>query len=57
MGKPEGRRPLERPRSRWEDIIQMDIRELRWSADWMDLAQNRKKCSAPVNVIMHLRVQ
>jgi hypothetical protein len=39
VGKPEGRRPLGRPRRRWEDNIKMDLREVGWEgADWIDLA-------------------
>jgi hypothetical protein len=42
VGKPEGRRPLGRPRRRWENNIKMDLREVGWEAiDWTDLAQNR----------------
>jgi hypothetical protein len=44
MGKPEGRRPLERPRRRWEDGIRMDLRENGWdSVDWIQLAQDRDR--------------
>jgi hypothetical protein len=44
MGKPEGKRPLGRPRSRWEDGIRMDLREIGWgSIDWIQLAQNRNR--------------
>jgi hypothetical protein len=43
MGKPEGKRPLGRPRSRWEDGIRMDLRETGWgSVDWIQLAQDMK---------------
>jgi hypothetical protein len=42
VGKPEGKRPLERLRRRWEDNIRMDLREIGWGAmDWIDLAQDR----------------
>jgi hypothetical protein len=42
MGKPEGKRPLERPRSRWEDEIKMDLREMGWGGvEWIRLAQDR----------------
>jgi transcription termination factor 2 len=42
VGKPEGKRPLERPRRRWEDNIRMDVREIGWGGmDWTDLAQDR----------------
>jgi hypothetical protein len=40
VGKPEGRRPLERPRRRWEDNIIMDLREVGWGGmDWINVAQ------------------
>jgi hypothetical protein len=42
MEKPEGKRPLGRPRRRWEDEIRMDLREIRWvSVDWIQVAQDR----------------
>jgi hypothetical protein len=42
MGKPEGKRPLGRPRCRWVDNIKMDLREIGWDGmDWIGLAQNR----------------
>jgi hypothetical protein len=41
VGKPEGRRPLGRPRRRWEDNIKMDLREVGWGGvDWIDMAQD-----------------
>jgi hypothetical protein len=44
MGKTEGKRPLGRPRRRWEDGIRMDLREIGWgSVDWIQLAQNRDR--------------
>jgi hypothetical protein len=43
VGKPEGRRPLGRPRLRREDNIKMDPREERWGMDYIDLAQNRNR--------------
>jgi hypothetical protein len=57
MGEPEGKRPLGRPRRRWEDNIRMDLREIRWGAmDWTDLAQDRDLWRALVNTVMNLRV-
>jgi hypothetical protein len=51
-GKPEGRRPLERPRRRWENNIKMEVG---WRCmDWIDLAQDRWR--AVVNTVMNLRV-
>jgi hypothetical protein len=55
--KPEGRRPLGRPRRRWEDNIKMDLREVGWGgADWIDLAQDRDRWRALVYTVMNLRV-
>jgi hypothetical protein len=55
-GNYEGKRPLERPRYRWEDI-KMDLRETGWGGmDWIDLAQDRVQRRALVNTIMNLRV-
>jgi hypothetical protein len=57
VGKPEGRRPLERPRRRWEDNIKMDLREVGWGGmDWINLAQERDRWRALVNAVMNLRV-
>jgi hypothetical protein len=55
--KPEGRRPLGRPRCRWVDNIKMDLREIRWDGMvWIDLAQDRNQWRALVNTVMNLRV-
>jgi hypothetical protein len=55
MGKPEGKRPLERPRHRWADGIKMYLRETGWrSVDWIQLAQNRDQWWAFVNMVMNL---
>jgi hypothetical protein len=57
MGKPEGKRPLERLRRRWEDGIRMDLKEIGWgSVDWIQLAQDRERWRAVVNTVMNLRV-
>jgi hypothetical protein len=57
VGKPEGKRPLERPRRRWEDGIKMDFREIGWrDVEWIHLAQNRDHWRAVVNAVMNLRV-
>jgi hypothetical protein len=57
LEKSEGRRPLGRPRLRWEDNIKMNLQDVVWgSMDWVDLAQDRDKWWARVNVIMNLRV-
>jgi hypothetical protein len=57
VGKPEGRRPLRRPRRRWVDNNKMDLREIGWDGvDWVDLAQDRDHWRALVNTVMNLRV-
>jgi hypothetical protein len=57
VGKPEGKRPLGRPRRRWMDNIKMDLREIgRGGMDWIDLAQVRDQWRALVNTVMNLRV-
>jgi len=56
VGKPEGKRPLGRPRRRWEDIIKMDLREVGGGGDWMELAQDRDRWRALVNTVMNFRV-
>jgi hypothetical protein len=45
VGKPEGKRPLGRPRLRWEDNIKMDLQEVGYGGmDWIELAQDRERC-------------
>jgi hypothetical protein len=57
VGRPEGRRPLGRPRLRWEDNIRMDLREIRIDgANWIRLAQVKAQWRAFVNTVMNLRV-
>jgi hypothetical protein len=57
VGKPEGKRPLGRPRRRWEDAIKMDLREIGWAGvEWIQLAQDRYRWRAVVNAVMNLRV-
>jgi hypothetical protein len=57
VGKPEGRRPLGRPRRRWEDNIKMDLREVGCGgADWINLAQDMDRWRALVYTVMNLRV-
>jgi hypothetical protein len=56
-GKSEGKRPLGRPRRRWEDGIRMDLREIGWgSVNWIQLAQDRDRWRVLVNAVMNLRV-
>jgi hypothetical protein len=58
VGKPEEKRPLGRPRRRWEDNIELDLREREIDgANWIRLAQDRVQWLAFVNSAMHLRVQ
>jgi hypothetical protein len=57
VGKPGGKRPLGRPRSRWVDSIKMDLREIGWDGmDWIDVAEDRDHWRALVNTVMNHRV-
>ena len=57
MGKPEGKKPLGKPRRRWEDNIKMDLQEVgRGGMDWIEMAQERDRWRAVVNAVMNLRV-
>jgi hypothetical protein len=57
VGKPEGKRPLGRPRRRWVDNIRMDLGEEGWGdVDWIDLAKDMNGWRALVNSVMNLRV-
>jgi hypothetical protein len=57
VGKPEGKRPLGRPRRRWVDNIKMDLLEIGWGGvHCIDLTQDRDKWRALVNAVMSLRV-
>ena len=57
MGKPEGKRPLGRPRRRWDDNIIMDLREVGCGVmDWIYLAKDRNRWRAVVNAVMNFRV-
>jgi hypothetical protein len=53
VGKPEEKRPLERPRSRWEDNIKMDLQEVVWGMDRIDPDQERDRWRALVNAVMN----
>ena len=54
--KPEGNKPLGRPRRRWEDNIKLDLREVGGGGDWMELAQDRDRWRALVNTVMNFQV-
>ena len=57
VGKPEGKRPLGRPKHRWEDNIKMDLREVEGGCgDWMELDQDRERWRALVSMVMNFRV-
>ena len=56
-GKPEGKRPLGRPRSRWEDNIKMEFQEVGYvGMEWIDLVLDRDRWRALVSAVMNLRV-
>jgi hypothetical protein len=55
--KPEGKRPLERPRRRWQDGLKIDLGEIGWGGvEWIHLAQDRERLRAVVNAVMDLRL-
>ena len=56
VGKPERKRPLGRPRRRWEDNIKMDLEVGRGCGDWMELTQDRDSWRALVSTVMSFRV-
>ena len=56
VGKPEGKRPMGRPRRRWDDNIKMDLQEVGGSGDWMELGQDRDRWRALVNTVINVRV-
>jgi hypothetical protein len=57
FGKPEGKRPLGRPRRGFEDNIRMDLKEIGWKdVDWIHLAQDRDQWQTVVNTEMNLQV-
>jgi len=56
VGKPKGKRPLGRPRSRWKDNIKMNLQEVGCGGmDWIGLSQDKDRWRAPVNAVMNLR--
>jgi len=56
LGKPAGKRPLGRPRLRWEDNIKMDLREVGGGGDWTELVQDRDRWRVLVNTVMNFQV-
>ena len=57
VGKPEGMRPLGRPKHRWEDNIKMDLQEVECGGmDWIELTQDRDRWRALVTAVMNFRV-
>ena len=57
VGKPEGKRPVGRPRHRWEDDMKMDLREVGCDPGvWIDLAEDRDQCRAYVRAVINLQV-
>jgi hypothetical protein len=57
VGKLEGKKPLGRRRRKWDDNIEMDLREIRWGGmDWIDVAQDKGICRAIVNTAMNIQV-
>jgi hypothetical protein len=57
VGRPEGKRPLGRPKHRWVYIIKMDLRDSDWGGmDWIDLTRDRDQRRALVNIVMNLQV-
>ena len=57
VGKPEGKRPVGRPRRRWVDNIRMDLQDVGYaSVDWIGLAQDRDRWRTLVSAVMNLRV-
>jgi len=57
VGKPEGKKPLGRPRRRWVDNIRMDLQGVGYGyMDWIGLTQNRDRWRTLVNAVMNLRV-
>jgi hypothetical protein len=56
VGNPEGKRPLRRPRHKWEDGMRMNLREIGWGVDWIRLAQDRDRWWAVASTVMNLQV-
>jgi hypothetical protein len=56
VGRPDGKRPLGRSRLNWENNIKIDVKEIGWGVDWIELAQDRDRWRALVNAVMNLRI-
>jgi len=57
LGRPEGKRPLARPRRRWEDNNKINLQELGWGGvDWIELAQDEDRWLALMNAVMNFRI-
>jgi hypothetical protein len=56
VGRPAGTRPLGRPRRRWEDNTKIDLQDVGWSMDWIELTQDRDRWRALVDAVMNIRV-
>jgi hypothetical protein len=52
-GKPEGKRPLGRPRRRWVNVIRMDLREISWGVEWIQLTKDRDQWRSFLNTAMN----
>jgi hypothetical protein len=55
VGKPEGKRTLGWPRRRWENNIKIDLQEVRWGMDWIDVAQDKERWRAILEAVMKFR--
>jgi hypothetical protein len=56
VGRPEGRRPMGRPRRTWEDSVKMALQEVGWGLDWIELAQDMDRWRAFMNAVINFRV-
>jgi hypothetical protein len=56
VGRSGGRRPFGRPRRRWKDNIKIDLQEVGWGMDWIDLAHDTDRLRSLVNAVLNLRV-
>jgi hypothetical protein len=56
VGRAEGKKPLGRPKCKWEDSNKIDLREIEWDMDWIHLVQDREQWRTLVNTVMNIRV-